>query len=222
MSGVAIANQLMFVFYLAVFGGLAGAGIFAAQFFGAGDNEGLRYTLRYKLWASAVILAVALAVFLSGGDWLISLFLKGEGDPSEAAAILEYGRVYLRIMLWGLLPFILSQVYGSTLREIGDTMVPMVASVAAVLTNLCFNWVLIFGKLGFLKWELQVLPLQRLYPICGTGDHSCVYPYEYCTVWVRGWGLPLHESSERPCTDNINKACRCWLMKFCGQSECQH
>lgn len=31
MSGVAIANQLMFVFYLAVFGGLAGAGIFAAQ-----------------------------------------------------------------------------------------------------------------------------------------------------------------------------------------------
>jgi len=33
MSGVAIANQLMFVFYLAVFGGLAGAGIFAAQFF---------------------------------------------------------------------------------------------------------------------------------------------------------------------------------------------
>jgi len=32
-----------------------------------------------------------------------------------------------------------------------------------------------------------VLPLQRLYPICGTGDHSCVYPYEYCTVWVRGW-----------------------------------
>ncbi|ABN51978.1 MAG TPA: MATE family efflux transporter [Hungateiclostridium thermocellum] len=149
MSGVAIANQLMFVFYLAVFGGLAGAGIFAAQFFGAGDNEGLRYTLRYKLWASAVILAVALAVFLSGGDWLISLFLKGEGDPSEAAAILEYGRVYLRIMLWGLLPFILSQVYGSTLREIGDTMVPMVASVAAVLTNLCFNWVLIFGKLGF-------------------------------------------------------------------------
>jgi len=133
MSGVAIANQLMFVFYLAVFGGLAGAGIFAAQFFGAGDNEGLRYTLRYKLWASAVILAVALA----------------EGDPSEAAAILEYGRVYLRIMLWGLLPFILSQVYGSTLREIGDTMVPMVASVAAVLTNLCFNWVLIFGKLGF-------------------------------------------------------------------------
>ncbi|HOM03605.1 MAG TPA: MATE family efflux transporter [Acetivibrio sp.] len=149
MSGVAIANQLMFVFNLAVFGGLAGAGIFGAQFFGAGDNDGVRYTFRYKLWISAVILVVSLAVFLTGGDWLISLFLKGEGDPLEAAAMLEHGHAYLRIMLWGLLPFILSQAYGSTLREAGETVLPMVASIAAVVTNLCLNYVLIFGKLGF-------------------------------------------------------------------------
>ena len=32
MSGVAIANQLIFVFNLTVFGGLSGAGIFGAQF----------------------------------------------------------------------------------------------------------------------------------------------------------------------------------------------
>ena len=32
MSGVSIANQLVFVFNLAVFGGLAGPGIFGAQF----------------------------------------------------------------------------------------------------------------------------------------------------------------------------------------------
>ena len=32
MSGVAIANQLVFVFNLCVFGGLSGAGIFGAQF----------------------------------------------------------------------------------------------------------------------------------------------------------------------------------------------
>jgi len=149
MSGVAIANQLIFVFNLTIFGGLSAAGIFSAQFFGAGDHEGLRYTVRFKLWTVAVILAVTIAVFLTGGDRLISLYLTGEGDASERAAMLEYGRSYLYIMLWGLLPFALSQVYGGTLREMGDTMLPMKASLAGVFTNLCLNYVLIYGKLGF-------------------------------------------------------------------------
>lgn len=149
MSGVAIANQLLFVFNLTIFGGLSGSGIFGAQFFGAGDNEGLRHTFRFKLWTAAVILAGAVAVFLAGGKTLISLYLTGEGNAADAAAMLDYGRSYLKVMLWGLLPFALSQVYSGTLRETGETMLPMKASIAAVFTNLCLNYVLIFGKLGF-------------------------------------------------------------------------
>ena len=41
MSGVAVVNQLLFVFNLSVFGMLSGAGIFGAQFFGSGNTEGL-------------------------------------------------------------------------------------------------------------------------------------------------------------------------------------
>jgi putative MATE family efflux protein len=63
--------------------------------------------------------------------------------------MLGYGRDYLNIMLWGLLPFALSQAYGGTLRETGETMLPMIASIAAVFTNLILNYILIFGKLGF-------------------------------------------------------------------------
>jgi len=149
MSGVAIANQLIFVLNLTVFGGLSAAGIFSAQFFGAGDHKGLRYTVRFKLWTVAVTLIIAIAVFLTCGDYLISLYLTGEGDAAERAAMLEYGMSYLKIMLWGLLPFSLSQVYGGTLREMGDTMLPMKASLAGVITNLFLNYILIFGKLGF-------------------------------------------------------------------------
>lgn len=149
MSGVAIANQLIFVFNLTVFGGLSGAGIFGAQFFGAGDHEGLRNTVRFKLWTAAVILVAATIIFLTFGDQLISLYLTGDGDASERAAMLEYSRSYLNIMLWGLFPFTLSQVYGGTLRETGETMLPMKASLAGVFTNLCLNYILIYGKLGF-------------------------------------------------------------------------
>ncbi len=44
LSGVGIANQLIFVYTLCLFGGLSGAGIFTAQFFGKGDREGMQYT----------------------------------------------------------------------------------------------------------------------------------------------------------------------------------
>lgn len=148
MSGVAIANQLIFVFNLTVFGGLAGPGIFGAQFYGAGNIEGLRHTFRFKLYSGAVILAAGTAIFLTCGRTLISLFLTGEGDASEAAAMLVYGHDYLRVMLWGLLPFVLSQAYSSTLRETGETILPMKASIAAVFANLILNYLLIFGKLG--------------------------------------------------------------------------
>ena len=57
MSGVAIVNQLMFVYNLMVFGGLAGIGIFTAQFAGKGDEKGLRYTMRIKIVMALVLTA---------------------------------------------------------------------------------------------------------------------------------------------------------------------
>ena len=63
--------------------------------------------------------------------------------------MLDYGIRYLRIMLWGLVPFALSQSYSSALREAGETVLPMRATIIAVFVNLFFNYVLIFGKLGF-------------------------------------------------------------------------
>ena len=40
MSGIAIVNQLLLVFNLAIFGAISGAGIFGAQFFGCGNHKG--------------------------------------------------------------------------------------------------------------------------------------------------------------------------------------
>ena len=148
MSGVAIVNQILFVFYLCLFGAASGAGIFTAQFFGNSDHEGVRYTFRYKILAGVVITAVGTAIFLLFGSNLISFFLKGDGEAGEAERYLSFGREYMGIMLAGLLPFAVTSAYTSTLRECGQTVVPMVAGIVAVLMNLLLNWVLIFGNLG--------------------------------------------------------------------------
>ena len=149
MSGVAIANQLVFVFNLCVFGGLSGAGIFGAQFYGAGDIEGLRNTFRIKLMQSAALLAVTFIVLLGFSRPLISLFLRGDGDAAMAEKMLGFGHEYLMVILIGLPAFAISTSYAGTLREMGETRLPMIASVSAVATNAVFNYLLIFGRLGF-------------------------------------------------------------------------
>ena len=149
MSGVAIVNQLLFVFYLCVFGGLAGAGIFTAQYYGAKDDDGIRHTFRYKLWMSAVLIAGVFIVLIGFGEKLISLYLNGSSDGGDLAAALGYAEDYLAVILIGLPAFALVQVYANTLRECGETVVPMRAGIAAVAVNLTFNYLLIYGKLGF-------------------------------------------------------------------------
>lgn len=148
MSGVSIANQLIFVFNLCVYGGISGAGIFTAQFYGDGNHEGIRQTFRFKFLLSLLLSFGGIALFWFAGTPLVSLFLQGEGSPEEIASTLAYGRQYLDVMLWGLLPFAVAMVYSGTLRETGQTVVPMVAGIAAVLTNLALNYVLIFGHFG--------------------------------------------------------------------------
>ena len=148
MSGVSIVNGLIFVFNLCIFGASSGAGIFTAQFFGSRDNEGVRHTFRFKFLICCIISLLGIALFLLGDEFLIGLYLTGEGDPAEAAQVLQYGLQYLHVMLWGFLPFALTNTYASTLKETGNTFVPMVAGITATLVNLVGNYVLIFGHFG--------------------------------------------------------------------------
>lgn len=151
MSGIAIVNQLLLVFNLAIFGAISGAGIFSAQFFGCKDQKGVRDTFRFKVYICAAILVLGIIIFLGWGENLILMYLHGEGEGQSLEAALHYGREYLLVMLVGLLPFGIEQVYTSTLRECGETMVPMKAGIVAVLVNLVLNYLLIFGSFGFPK-----------------------------------------------------------------------
>jgi putative MATE family efflux protein len=148
MSGVAIANQLIFVFNLFLFGALSGAGIFTAQFFGRDDVEGMRHTFRYKWIITTIILVLAFLVLGLFKEPLIWSFLNGDNSVGNLEMAAEFGQQYLLIMFVGLVPYAISQIYASTLRETGQTLVPMLASASAVITNAILNYILIFGKLG--------------------------------------------------------------------------
>lgn len=148
MSGVAIVNQLLFVYSLCIFGGLSGAGIFGAQFYGQDNQAGVRDIFRFKIWIGLLITVLGFFILGFFGEGLINTYLAGEANKENVAVALYYGKEYLWIMLVGIIPFCIVQIYSSTLRETGETIVPMIAGIIAVAVNLAFNYILIFGKFG--------------------------------------------------------------------------
>lgn len=149
ISGVAIANQLIFIFYLVIFGATAGVGIFTAQFYGKGDTKGVRDSFRFKIVANTILGAICTLLYAIFSPTLIALFLQGEGSAEDAAQTLDIGISYMNILLVSLIPIGLTQAYSGTLRDTGNTRVPMIASFTAIFVNLIGNAVLIYGLIGF-------------------------------------------------------------------------
>ena len=185
MSGVAIVNQILFVFNLAVFGAVSGVGIFTAQYFGKGDNDGVRYTMRFKLIVLTLLLVLALGVLVFMDETLIRFYLKGSEKGLDIALIFDSAKQYLAIMMIGLIPFALEQAYSSTLREGKITLPPMMAGIVAVIVNTFLNWLLIFGvgpfpELGVVGAAIATVIarfVQAIIVVCWTHAHKKELPF---------------------------------------------
>ena len=145
MSGVAIVNQLIFVYNLAIFGAVSAASIFGAQYFGKGNHKGHMYSFRFKLYAALTVTALTILLFVTKGENLISLYLTDTSGSGATGAALQYGLEYLIIMMAGLIPFAVNQAYATNIKETGQTLIPMIASFVAVGSNGILDYLLIFG-----------------------------------------------------------------------------
>lgn len=149
MTAVSIVGQLIFVFNLAIFGGISGPGIYGAQYYGQRNLEGFRNAVRMKIWICAICALVGTLLFLFAGGNMIGLYLHGESATVDPALTMDYGLQYLNIMLFTIVPFVVTQIYASSLRETGDSVKPMVAGIISVIIDIVFNYLLIYGKFGF-------------------------------------------------------------------------
>ena len=99
MTGVAIVNQLLFIYNICIFGGLSGAGIFGSQFYGKNDKDGLQYVFRYKMLVATLISVVSVLILSFGADALVGLFLTDNGD-GDIVLTLQYAKEYLFYMIF--------------------------------------------------------------------------------------------------------------------------
>lgn len=148
MSSVAIVNQLYFIFMLVVFGIMGGAGVFAAQYYGAKEFDKLKETFRFKLLTASMF-----AIFAA---LILSIFAKPiAGIFSEEKIIIDGAINYLNIVKFGFLPWAISVAIGSTFRETGVTLPLFVISMVTILTNTILNYFLIFGSFGFPRLGIE-------------------------------------------------------------------
>ena len=200
LTAVSIVGQLIFVFFLAVFGGLSGPGIYGAQYFGQGNKKGFQNVFRLKLWITAVIVLVGMTVFVIGGERLIGLYLHGSPQGIDAAGMMEQGMDYLHIMLFGLIPFAFTQIYAGSLREMGESVKPMVAGIASVFVDIIFNYLLIYGKFGFPRLEVQGAAIATVMArfvemlVVVVWTHASIRRYEFLRGIYSTILLPLHEA----------------------------
>lgn len=149
MTAVSIVGQLIFVFNLAIFGGISGPGIYGAQYYGQRNLDGFRNAVRMKMWICCICALVGTVLFLCAGENMIGLYLHGESATVDPVLTMGYGLQYLNIMLFTIVPFIITQIYASSLRETGESIKPMAAGIISVIIDIVFNYLLIYGKFGF-------------------------------------------------------------------------
>ncbi len=146
MSGVNVAGQVLFVFMVFINAICMSGGIFMTQYFGAGDARGMGQAFRFKLAAGLAAFVPYLLVCLVFPRQVLSLMLIGN---TQADLILDEAVQYIRIMFFMGIPMTVSMCIASSLRDLGKVKAPLAVTVVATLTNTLFNWLLIYGNLGF-------------------------------------------------------------------------
>ncbi len=199
MSGVAIVNQLIFVYNLAIFGAVSAASIFGAQYYGKGNHKGHMYSFRFKLYAALLVTILTILLFLTNGENLISLYLTDTAGNGATDVALQYGLQYLAIMVVGLIPFAVNQAYATNIKETGQTMVPMIASFVAVGSNAVLDYLLIFGigpfpKLGVIGAALATVIARYIEAlIIIIWAHGHAEKNRYLKGAYTGFGIPKEE-----------------------------
>jgi len=170
--------SLFFMLHFSVFFGFGHGGmIFFAQYWGAKDEEGICRSYGITLVCVMVI------GFIFGGLAVFApeLIMRLYTDKENIQVI---GVSYLKIVGWSYPLQTMVIVMGFLLRSIEKVKIPLYTSVVSLITNTFFNWVLIFGRLGFPRMGVrgaaigtviaQVVHVLALYACCLKDKHSFI------------------------------------------------
>jgi multidrug resistance protein, MATE family len=142
LAGVAIGSSL----WVPVFTGLSGILLsitpIVAQHIGGNSKKEVPNTILQGVYAS-IFLSV---VVMIAGAFLLDPILNGMNIESEVRSI---AKEYLIALSFGIIPLFIYNALRSFIDALGMTRVSMFITLTSLPINVVFNYLLIYGKLGF-------------------------------------------------------------------------
>ncbi len=142
VGAVGVAAQIAQLINIFIFGVTAGGTVFAAQYWGKKDLDGIRRTYGLVMLNCAVISILA--------SCLIGFFPEVVlGFYTNSQLIIAEGAKYLRIAAFSYIGIAINMGLCTILRSTESVRIPVISNLVAVFTNVVINAVLIFGLFGF-------------------------------------------------------------------------
>lgn len=141
IASVGLANKVFFVFTLLVFGVASGSGVLAAQYWGNQDVKNIRKVLGIGL----IISLTGAILFLTPARLKPELMMR---IFTTSQASIQMGAAYLAVVAFSYPCTAISNTYVAMLRAVNHVKAPVVISCVAIMVNIVFNYILIYGKFG--------------------------------------------------------------------------
>ena len=148
MTAVSLATQIQFVQNMFLSAVTAAGAILGAQYYGKGDLAAIRSLFNLTLRFCGLISILFFTACELCPEQLMRVFAHDE-------TLIRIGAEYLRIAGWSYLLTGISECYLAVMRVTEHVSVSVLISSSAVVLNILFNAVFIFGLLGMPKMDAR-------------------------------------------------------------------
>ncbi|MEL6091560.1 MATE family efflux transporter [Plesiomonas shigelloides] len=142
VAAIGVAGRAIFVTTLLVLGVCTGGSMLLAQYWGAGDREGMKRTVALTLMITSVVGLAGASVFLFIPERVMGL-------ASNSAEVIALGASFMEITAGNMLLTAIGASFAAGLRSMHQAATSTVFSAIGISLNIFFNYVLIFGRFGF-------------------------------------------------------------------------
>ena len=142
MGGVSLCNQIQFLLQMLVVGAGEGAVVMGSQYWGKKKLEPIPHIISVALRFGG---ALAVLLFILVFGWPNQILSLLSNDP----AVIAEGAKYFSIIRYTYVIFTITNILVASLRSIGVVKIGYMISGSTLVINVCLNYLLIYGNLGF-------------------------------------------------------------------------